>query len=87
VAVGRYSADTTTSAEVAFTVHDELQGRGIGRWLLRRLAAVARHHGIDTFVAYVLPTNARMLNVFQHAGLAMESRLEDGVYTVTLRLA
>jgi ribosomal protein S18 acetylase RimI-like enzyme len=88
VAVGRYFADDppATSAEVAFTVHDELQGRGIGRHLVGRLAAIARERGIETFLAYVLPTNARMLNVFHHAGLAMESRLENGVYAVTLRL-
>ncbi len=89
VAVGRYFVDPppATSAEVAFTVHDELQGRGIGRYLFGRLTAVARERSIDSFIAYVLPTNVRMLNVFKHAGLAMNSRLEKGVYTVTLRLA
>jgi len=89
VAVGRYFVDPppATSAEVAFTVHDALQGRGIGRYLLGRITAIARERSIDSFIAYVLPTNVRMLNVFQHAGLAMDSRLEKGVYTVTLRLA
>src|SRR4029079_9744665 len=88
-AVGRFFVDPppATSAEVAFTVHDELQGRGIGRYLLGRLTAVARERSIDSFIAYVLPTNVRMLNVFQHAGLVMDSRLAKGVYTVTLRLA
>ena len=90
VAVGRYFVESPPRehvAEVAFTVHDELQGRGIGSWLLHRLLTIARERGIDTFVAFVLPTNARMLNVFRDAALTMDSRLEDGVYTVTLRLA
>ncbi|MEO6025957.1 MAG: GNAT family N-acetyltransferase [Candidatus Binatia bacterium] len=88
VAVGRYFVDPppATSAEVAFTVHDELQGRGIGRYLLGRLAAIARERSIDTFIAHVLPTNTRMLNVFQHAGLAVESRLDQRLDTITLRL-
>ncbi len=90
VAVGRYFVEAPPHervAEVAFTVHDELQGHGIGSWLLGRLTAIARERGIETFVAYVLPTNVRMLNVFRDAASATDSRLEDGVYTVTLRLA
>jgi len=88
VAVGRYFVDPppATSAEVAFTVHDELHGRGIGRYLHGQLAAIARERAIDTFIAHVLPTNTRMLNVFQHAGLAVESRLDERVDTITLRL-
>ena len=90
VAIGRYFVEPpprANVAEVAFTVHDDLQGRGIGSWLLHRLTVIARERGVDTFVAYVLPTNVRMLNVFRDAALAMDSRLENGVYTVTLRLA
>ena len=42
------------SAEVAFAVADELQGRGIATRLLEQLAAEAASHGIESFVAEVL---------------------------------
>ena len=55
-------------AEVAFTVADELQGRGAATRLLEQLAARAAEAGIESFVAEVLPENAAMLSVFRDAG-------------------
>ena len=74
-------------AEVAFVVSDALQGHGIGTRLLERLAAIAREHGIDTFDADVLGDNQRMLDVFRESGFAMATRVEHGVYRVTLSLS
>ena len=74
-------------AEVAFVVSDALQGHGIGTRLLERLAAIAREHGIDTFDADVLGDNRRMLDVFRESGFAMTTRVEHGVYRVTLSLS
>jgi GNAT superfamily N-acetyltransferase len=88
VAVGRYIVDPATRlAEVAFTVHDDLQGRGIGTWLFGRLLEIARARGLEGFLAYVLPGNLRMLHVFQRSGLQVTSSLEDGIYTVKMRFA
>ncbi|MFL5796785.1 MAG: GNAT family N-acetyltransferase [Actinomycetota bacterium] len=47
-------------AEVAVTVVDEYQGRGLGILLFTLLAATARGAGIERFRAYVLPDNARV---------------------------
>ncbi len=44
-------------AEVAVTVVDEYQGRGLGSLLFTLLAATARGTGIERFRAYVLPDN------------------------------
>jgi acyl-CoA hydrolase/GNAT superfamily N-acetyltransferase len=86
VAVGRYSLDPSTNlAEVAFTVHDDLQGRGIGTWLLDRLIGIAKARGVAGFVGYVLSGNNRMLNMFHRAGVPVTSTLEEGIYTVTLK--
>lgn len=84
-AVGRYSLDRSTGlAEVAFTIHDDLQCRGIGTWLLQRLIDIARPRGIKGFVGYVLSGNVRMLNLFHRCGFPVESKLDSGIYTVTI---
>ena len=74
-----------TSAEVAFTVADELQGRGVGTRLLEQLAESAADAGISEFVAEVMPDNRAMLGVFADAGFAVSRRLEGG--TTEVRLA
>ena len=79
VGVGRYDRVEPGEAEVAFVVHDDHQGRGLGSVLLEHLAAAARERGISRFVAEVLPTNRRMLATFHEAGYEPSARLEDGV--------
>jgi acetyl coenzyme A synthetase (ADP forming)-like protein len=59
------------AAEIAFTVGDEFQRRGIGTRLLERLAARAADAGIEEFVAEVLHDNSAMLAVFRDAGFAV----------------
>ncbi len=85
VGVARYDVvdDRHTEAEVAFTVDDSHQGRGIGTVLLEHLAAVAADRGITRFVADTLPNNTRMLNVFRSAGFGDERRYADGVVRVS----
>jgi acetyl coenzyme A synthetase (ADP forming)-like protein len=69
-------------AEVAFTVDDAHQGRGIGTILLEHLSAAAKHAGISRFVADTLPQNRRMLGVFHDAGFGEERTFGDGVIRV-----
>ncbi|HQR46609.1 MAG TPA: GNAT family N-acetyltransferase [Thermoanaerobaculia bacterium] len=78
VAVARYHRDLVRPdhAEVAFTVADACQGRGIGSLLFSRLAAVARKHGVTVFDAEVLTDNAGMIRVFEKSGCAMTRRTE-----------
>lgn len=86
VAVGRYDRVAPDRAEVAFNVSDTLQGRGLGSVLLEHLAAAARERGIRTFVADVLPGNARMIRVFTDAGYEVAQRYEDGVISLEFRI-
>lgn len=84
VAVGRYERDTTAgsggrSAEVAFVVQDDQQGRGIGSVLLEHLAAAARERGITEFVADVLADNPGMVRVFLDAGYRADRHYDGGV--------
>jgi acetyl coenzyme A synthetase (ADP forming)-like protein len=79
--------DAPDRAEVAFAVAEALQGHGIGTRLLERLADAAREQGIDTFDAYVLSDNRRMLDVFRDSGFVATTELEGGVCHVVLSLS
>ena len=57
-------------AEIAFTVADELQGRGIATQLLEQLTEIAAERGIDRFVAEVEASNTAMRRVFERAGFS-----------------
>ena len=74
-------------AEVAFAVSDALQGHGIGMRLLERLASIAREHGVNTFDAYVLGDNRRMLDVFGASGFGVTTTVDCGVCHVVLSLS
>jgi acetyl coenzyme A synthetase (ADP forming)-like protein len=65
-------------AEVAFTIADEFQGRGLGSILLGQLAEVAARNGIHTFEAEVLPYNRKMIEVFRESGFPVEITAEAG---------
>ena len=75
-----------TRAEVAFTVADDLQGRGLGSALFRRLATLARTQGIATFDAEVLPGNEKMLRVFARSGLEQTTRPDSPSLHVSIVL-
>lgn len=76
----------SSTAEVAFLVQDDQQGRGVASVLLEHIAAVARERGIRRFVADVLPSNRRMMKVFTEAGYTQQSAFEDGVVRLNLDL-
>lgn len=52
------------TAEVAITVHDDFQHRGLGTFLIQLLARLAIADGIRWFEAYVMNSNQKMLNLF-----------------------
>ena len=68
--VARYvrSRDDTGLAEVAVTVADDWQGRGLGRALLDRLTYRARREGVRRFSALVQSDNRASLGLAAGAG-------------------
>lgn len=88
VGVARFErvAERPAHAEVAFTVADEFQGRGLGSVLFRRLAELARARGISVFEAEVLKDNERMLRVFERSGAVSTTRDQGNVVTIVLTL-
>ncbi|OJV25846.1 MAG: GNAT family N-acetyltransferase [Actinobacteria bacterium 69-20] len=73
------AAPSARSAEVAFAVQDDQQGRGLGSILLEHLAAAAQECGIGRFTAEVLSENQAMLRVFLDAGYAVQREYASGV--------
>lgn len=83
---GRYIVAQPGRAEIAFTVEDAHQGRGIASLLLRHLTKIARAAGLTELFAEVLPDNAPMLKVFERSGLPMTRKRERDAVHVILRL-
>jgi acetyl coenzyme A synthetase (ADP forming)-like protein len=75
------------AAEIAFTVADGYQRRGIGTRLLERLAQSAAAAGIEEFVAEVLAENDAMLGVFRDAGFAVTRASEHGEVEIRFGIA
>ncbi len=67
IGVARYVRDPQRRevAEVAVTVIDDWQGRGLGTLLLEVISARAREEGITTFTALMLATNEDMLDILR----------------------
>ena len=70
-------------AEVAFTIADDFQGRGLGTILLGQLAEVAEANGIQTFEAEVVAANHAMIKVFRESGFPIEVNARAGQLHVT----
>jgi GNAT superfamily N-acetyltransferase len=83
---GRYVVVRPGTAELAFAVIDEYQGRGIGAALMRHLTLLARAGGIKELIAEVLPENIPMLKVFQKSGLGLQTKHRAGVVNVALNV-
>lgn len=87
ICVGRYfHSPAGTEAEVAITVHDHFQNRGIGTFLLRTLAKIASENGITAFTANVRADNHGMLHVFQNVADRLQTALDSGIYRLRFDL-
>jgi GNAT superfamily N-acetyltransferase len=97
VAVARYDARIgngrsgnqmpSNQAEIAITVEDAWQHRGVGGRLARRLAARATDRGYDVFVATMLPDNRAALGLVRKLVPDASVRWAGGEYEATLPLA
>lgn len=78
-----YAALDDRRAEVAFTIANDYQGRGLGTILLGQLAEVAEANNIEMFEAEVVAANHAMLHVFRESGFPIEVKAEAGQLHVT----
>jgi GNAT superfamily N-acetyltransferase len=76
VAVARYVRlqDVPSDADLAITVSDQWQGRGLGRALLARLGERARAMGIVGFTVDVLLDNPAALGLVRSVGGSVDRR-------------
>lgn len=73
------------TAELAITVADPFQHRGIGRLLLRALMQQARRNGFQSLLAIVLKNNVAMKRLLEGAG-GRETAAHDATVEITLSL-
>jgi GNAT superfamily N-acetyltransferase len=92
VAVARYDQvgdpgeSESLDAELAVTVEDAWQHRGLGRQLAHRLCVLARERGYDAFRVTILPENRAALDLMHKLAPQARARLTDGTYEARLRL-
>jgi len=78
--LGQYRVNEALhTADVAFTVKDEYQNKGIGTELLAYLTQLAKRQGLLGFTAEVLVENEPMLHVFEKL-LNVKKSVDSGVY-------
>lgn len=84
-AVGRYYLDQCTNrAELAITVRDDWQDRGIGSFLMKHLINIARRNGIAGFTAEVMGENHAMQKILHNCGLRSTSVVREGVCSYSI---
>ena len=72
-------------AEIAFTVADAYQGRGIGSFLIAALSLAARVDGVEKFSGRMLADNVAMRTIMDHYGAFWE-RDDVGVVTTVINV-
>ncbi|MGD9332637.1 MAG: GNAT family N-acetyltransferase [Desulfobacterales bacterium] len=86
VGLGGYFLEHGTTAEVAFSVSKNWQGKGIGSVILLKLAEAARENGISSLTAYTLPNNRGMINLFKKLPYETKTTIEDHTVVLTCHL-
>lgn len=73
------------TAEVAFSVSREWQGKGIAADILKKLYDAALENGIEGFVAFTSPNNRGMINLFKKLPQEIKTSFEDDMLILTCR--
>src|SRR5215208_6631480 len=88
VAVARFVrlADDPQAAEAAIVVCDELQGKGLGGLLARRLSDAARDRGIERLTASISAENRPALKLMRKIDERLQGTIGSSVTDVVARL-
>jgi len=82
---GRYvRSEERPDADVAFTIDEKYQGKGIGTYLFHFLISLAKKRGIEAFTADVLTDNKPMMSVFEKAPFPIKAVVNSGIYELVI---
>lgn len=76
---------TDNMAEVAFSVSQDYQAKGLGTLFIKKLAEAAQDNGFAGLIAYTSPTNSAMINLFKTLPYKVKVKNEDGDLQLTCR--
>ncbi|MCF8061366.1 MAG: GNAT family N-acetyltransferase [Deltaproteobacteria bacterium] len=86
IAVGGYFLEpATNTAEVAYSVDREWQGKGISAVIQKKLLETAREHGITGFKAYTDPANRSMIRLFKKLPYRVTTAYEGDMVVLEAR--
>ena len=83
IGLGVYVREQGTTAEVAFSVSTDWQGKGIASVLLEKIAEAARENGFTSLVAYTLSSNEGMIKLFKKLPYRVETAIRDDALVLT----
>lgn len=80
IAIGQWISDPRGYhvPEIAFQVLDDWQGEGLGKYIFRKLMAIAKILGVMKLKADVLATNQAMNTIFEKSGIPSLKRSDFG---------
>jgi GNAT superfamily N-acetyltransferase len=87
VGLARYVRSGVDVAEIAVTVLDEWQRRGLGRRLLEELCDEARAHGVRALTAAIGAENLRAIRLFASLGARRTDPTDHGLLGYALALS
>jgi acyl-CoA hydrolase/GNAT superfamily N-acetyltransferase len=86
VGIGEYLIDPATNvAEVAFSISKEFQKKGMGKVLIKKLAAAALENDISGLVAYTSPNNRGMIKLFNQLPYKVNTFYDGDMLTLSCK--
>ncbi len=86
VGIGEYLIDPATNvAEVAFSISKEFQKKGMGKILIKKLAAAALENDISGLVAYTSPNNRGMVKLFNQLPYKVNTFYDGDMITLNCK--
>lgn len=82
----RFVKITPTQAEVAVSVRDDMQGQGIGTWLMSLLVAEAKRQGIQVLLGSIQNDNQPVWAILKKLGYAIVRQPEGNSTFATIYL-
>ena len=86
IGLGEYMLEPSKNiAEVAFSVLNQWQGKGVAGVILRKLADAARENGLSGLVAYTSPRNTSMIKLFQKLPYKIKTTFDEEFFIMTCK--